>query len=503
MAKPFSIQAPEEIAKSYAGNKQRIMEAAQMGVVDPTAAILAGMFIDRMRGAQMQEGANPPTVAQEVMGGAPPAPPAPSPSAGGLGAIPQGAPPMAPEAAMPEGMAEGGLVGLSVPDTMFDEPSDGGFAGGGIVAFAKGGMTDEEYIEYIRRKESRGRDYDAKGRPLRNPKSGALYAMQVLPGTAGDPGYGVAPAKAQTPEEYNRVGRDYALALREQFGDVGGAMAYNWGPGNYQKWREAGSPADRVPEETRNYVAEMGGLGALSGAPATREADVNTAAGRAMSYEDSMAAGRSFTSDLPREELDRARAYAMEELDPAVQEKARKQDMWQALAEMGFRMASSNSPYLLQAIGEAATATLPGVSASKKERKATKENAVRTLMAIEDVDRKTALAGVELGMDIYKTGISQEQFQQQMGFKKEELDLAREKLDAEIAAAEAKGADPEQVILSMFLQGGAAKEVAKDYLGARYPRSIGGGSMTAEDIKKLTEGRGGAAATGPWTQYQQ
>ena len=76
MAKPFSIQSPEQIAKEYGGNKQKIAAAMQTGIVDPTAGVLAGMFIDRMRSAQMQEQAPKPTVAQQVMGGALPAQPA-------------------------------------------------------------------------------------------------------------------------------------------------------------------------------------------------------------------------------------------------------------------------------------------------------------------------------------------------------------------------------------------------------------------------------------------
>lgn len=153
MVKPFSIQSPEEIAKEYGGNKQKIVEAMQMGIIDSTAGVLAGMFIDRMRAAQMQEQAPQQTVAQQVMGGtqaqAPAAAPAPAapPQGAGLGAIaPQGATPPVPEMLpeqAPVGMAEGGIVGLDIPDTMYDEPSNGGFndgyAGGGLVAFADGG----------------------------------------------------------------------------------------------------------------------------------------------------------------------------------------------------------------------------------------------------------------------------------------------------------------------------------------------------------------------------
>lgn len=163
MAKPFSIQSPEDIAKEYAGNKQRIAQAMQLGVVDPTAGVLAGMFIDRMRSAQMQEQAPQATVAQQVMGGAPATPP--PPPSGGLGAAPPAAPPMAPmqppmpaPGGAPVGMADGGLATLPVPDAMFDEPTNGGFddgyAGGGLVAFADGGSAGGwgDYIEEMARK---------------------------------------------------------------------------------------------------------------------------------------------------------------------------------------------------------------------------------------------------------------------------------------------------------------------------------------------------------------
>lgn len=153
MPKPFSLQAPETIAKEYAGNKQKIAEAMQMGLLDPTSGVLAGMFIDRMRGAQMQEAAQAPTVAQQVfappapMGGMPMGGLPPAPQMGGAAPPPMGGmPPAPPMGAPPMGMADGGLAGISIPDTMFDEPTNGGFDdgynGGGIVAFADGGPTN-------------------------------------------------------------------------------------------------------------------------------------------------------------------------------------------------------------------------------------------------------------------------------------------------------------------------------------------------------------------------
>lgn len=160
--KPFNLQAPEQIAKDYMGNKQKIAAAAQAGTLDPTAAVLAGMFIDRMRSAQMQEQAPASTVAQDVLSppqtgvGAPPPgmPPMGAPPMGGMGAPPpmgmppqMGAGPAGPMGGMgapaglgalppgPPAMADGGLVDLPVRADTFP---DANYAGGGMVAFAAG-----------------------------------------------------------------------------------------------------------------------------------------------------------------------------------------------------------------------------------------------------------------------------------------------------------------------------------------------------------------------------
>ena len=156
--KAYSLQSPEYLAKEYGGNKQKLAQAAQMGLIDPTAAVMAGMFVDRMRSAALQEQAPPQqTVAQQVFTppqpAAPPPPPMPQ---GGMGAppSPQGAPPQGGSPGMgappppqggPPGMAAGGLTTLPIPDQMFGEPGVDAesFAGGGIVSFAEGGEADE------------------------------------------------------------------------------------------------------------------------------------------------------------------------------------------------------------------------------------------------------------------------------------------------------------------------------------------------------------------------
>jgi hypothetical protein len=124
----FDLLSAEKVAAKYGGDKRKIGQAAQMGLVNPTVAVMAGMFIDRMRGAAVQEQQPSTTVAQDVM--------APATQMAGLGATSQANTQMA---AVPTGtrtLAEGGLTALPVNEDMFPDE----YAGGGIVAFQNEGL---------------------------------------------------------------------------------------------------------------------------------------------------------------------------------------------------------------------------------------------------------------------------------------------------------------------------------------------------------------------------
>jgi hypothetical protein len=141
--KPMSLTSPESIASEYKGNKKAIANAARMGLIDPTAALMAGMFIDRMRNAAAEEQKQQTTVAQDVFN--PPMQPQAAPQAPMQGQaqsqpqqpqMAQGIPAAQMAAAQPQ-MAPG-VEGLPTGDV-------GNYAGGGIVAFGDGGdVTDEE-----------------------------------------------------------------------------------------------------------------------------------------------------------------------------------------------------------------------------------------------------------------------------------------------------------------------------------------------------------------------
>lgn len=105
--------------------------------------------------------------------------------------------------------------------------------------------------------ESGNRDYYAGGAPVVSP-AGARFAMQVMPATARDPGFGLRPADPNNPTDMNRLGREYRAAMQRRYGGDLARMwgAYNAGPGAVDaaiakygdRWLDA------MPAETRKYV---------------------------------------------------------------------------------------------------------------------------------------------------------------------------------------------------------------------------------------------------------
>lgn len=104
---------------------------------------------------------------------------------------------------------------------------------------------------------------ESGGNPAAVSSKGAVGTMQTMPGTLRDPGYGVAPARDQSPAEQERVGKDYLGAMLRQYPDPRAALAaFNWGPGNVDNaLRVAGGNVDAMlasaPAETRAYVLKV------------------------------------------------------------------------------------------------------------------------------------------------------------------------------------------------------------------------------------------------------
>ena len=111
---------------------------------------------------------------------------------------------------------------------------------------------------------------------LANPESavspaGALGVMQLMPRTAR----GLGVKDPMNPDENIAGGVRYAKQMLDKYGDEKlAAMAYNWGPGNVDKWLKSGQGIDALPRETQKYAAafaeggsvkhfQVGGLSAV------------------------------------------------------------------------------------------------------------------------------------------------------------------------------------------------------------------------------------------------
>lgn len=114
---------------------------------------------------------------------------------------------------------------------------------------------------------------ESGGNPNAVSAKGAQGAMQVMPATSTDPGYGVRPAQLGAdgkplPGELERVGRDYLGAMTARYDNPALVLAaYNAGPGQVDKWiQQFGDPragqistadwVNKIPfQETNHYVA--------------------------------------------------------------------------------------------------------------------------------------------------------------------------------------------------------------------------------------------------------
>ena len=254
------------------------------------------------------------------------------------------APPMG---APPVGMASGGLTALPLPDNMFDEPDGMGYAGGGIVAFAEGGLNSVVPPPQV----------DAYGRPL--SLQGNMALIDQLMGPA---------------------------------------------PNKYAAEQE------RYYEQLRS---------------------------------------------------------------PEAQAARKKQDLWGSLAQIGFGMAGSNSPYFLQAAGQAGAAALPGMQAAAKDRRMEQQQAL---------DR---LAGIE-GQRYNAKG---QRIQSALSMQGQSITAA----EAEKARAEGKRQFDEQLA---FEKQKAKDQLALGYAGVNASRA-GGGAERLTDRQRLVQATFGRLRADP------
>jgi hypothetical protein len=113
-----------------------------------------------------------------------------------------------------------------------------------------------ELFERVIHTESRGNQAAV------SPK-GAIGVAQIMPNTAPDAAKAAGLPydfnKLKTDPEYNAaLGKAYLGKMLDKYGNETHALiAYNWGPGNTDRWLKRGGNIDLLPKETRNYIRKI------------------------------------------------------------------------------------------------------------------------------------------------------------------------------------------------------------------------------------------------------
>jgi hypothetical protein len=133
------------------------------------------------------------------------------------------------------------------------------------LARGKAHGVDEHLVRHVMHKETGG----LKDRANAVSPAGAIGVMQLMPGTAKDLGV----RNPYDPEQNIEGGVKYLAQLQRKYQDPRlTAIAYNWGPGNTDKWLAAGADPSRLPRETRGYIQNLaqGGITGLAGGGAVK-----------------------------------------------------------------------------------------------------------------------------------------------------------------------------------------------------------------------------------------
>lgn len=501
--KPFTMQSPEQLAKFFGGDTNKIFEALQSGALraiapppfDKTLAAAAVDWSNRTRAAAQAEQAPQQTVFQKLMGasaglGATPeaaamAAPAPAPEMPAQEQMPEGMPGMAMGGAVNNDMFSapymggGGVASLDVPDGMFDEPTNGGYASGGLVAFAGGGIADlYDDVEY----------WESGGKQGAVSPKGARGVMQLMPGTMRDPGFGITPMRDDSEGENRRVGREYLDAMYRRYGDKETALAaYNWGPGNVDKWLKSGADPKKLPAETRKYISNiMSNEGEL--APAA-QAKGNTLYGFNTDLQGNIDLLTAMAPEEAPEQLE-YRKDLKEQLSPESRAAAKEAAFYKGLGKFAERLGKSGSPTLLGGLAESVGGGAGDLADSLKAAEDEARDMQREYVGLANTSRKEKMELMKMGVDVtgnmarLAEGI--EARKEEVALKREQLDLQRAQLNAEIEAAKAKGLDVEQMVFQMFLKGGPLKDAAMEWISAT--RRGKGDDTNTDDLRKRVEG---------------
>jgi len=322
------------------------------------------------------------------------------------------------------GLAGGGLAELPIPDAMFDEPSNGGYANGGIVAFAGGNEVEDEDSNMLDPQGSLlqrlGHHLFIGGTPEekaaaaqkardfmrqtgRSVASDVVSASGVVPGSAGN-----KPKSSGPLFDFNNPNMISDLMYRTNpLARPAEAAQQPTMPSNqhsiYAPTAAEGAipapmpkPAPVAPKPVTPASSTITGKTperkVLDASVKAKNAEAAPATEKPTNELDAALAQKTLletlTGPLDKTSSNQLNAHLKEVLSPAYQDKQKKEDLWMSLAQIGFGMAGTQSPYFLQAVGQAGAAALPGMINAKKERKAELNTAIKSMADLENASNR-------------------------------------------------------------------------------------------------------------------
>jgi hypothetical protein len=109
---------------------------------------------------------------------------------------------------------------------------------------------------------------------------------------------------------------------------------------------------------------------------------------------------RDLIGAVPEDEVVKAEKERLKNIGGEL-DKRKKEDLWGALTQFGLNLASSQSPYFLQAVGQAGAQTMPAITGATKERRAAEAEARKAQLDLARMARAEELKAIEGGIKLH------------------------------------------------------------------------------------------------------
>jgi len=370
----------------------------------------------------------------------------------------------------------GGLDAIPTDEGMFT----GDFTGGGIVAFAGGREVPygPEYEKSIFNFVPGARITSGYRSPEHNKKVGGKPNSYHLTDNARDV---VPPPGMPMWQLYKN--------LRGKFGED--VRLINEGDHIHVQPNRGGHKDASQGKNWWGGASRTGGLGSIPLPEETPPDYVKTDT----DFGSNLAKAENLMGGFQNEDRDQYRADLRAELDPENQKKEKEQDMWMALAQFGGSLATTPGPFLA-ALGSSLTKTLPDITASAKERKAAKREAMKGLMELEGMDRKEALETVNFGVELWKTELELDSRNQLLAEriaerKQRMFEGAADRTSRENIAAAGETGATNRAVINAGAPGNDLQLAA----------ALAGGKPTPETVREVIASKGGAGGKDSYNEY--